>query len=161
MTRCSIQECGGTVLTKGLCRPHYRRLLRHGNPSFGAALRPGGRGKNNCGAQRCPALRRLKLFLLYEKNPEKTISAVRDRRQRKKHAKKLFSIPYFGSELEQIYKEARKISASTNVKHEVDHIVPLNGKIVCGLHVPWNLRIIPKSVNVRRKRTWSWDLQDC
>lgn len=49
--------------------------------------------------------------------------------------------------IEAIYAECRAISKRTGKKHQVDHIVPLRGKEVCGLHVPDNLQILLKSEN--------------
>lgn len=52
--------------------------------------------------------------------------------------------------IKALYAEARRLSAVTGTKHEVDHIIPLQGQKVCGLHVPWNLRVITKAENVRK-----------
>ena len=50
-------------------------------------------------------------------------------------------------EMRDFYLRAIELSCETGVPHEVDHIVPLKGKTVTGLHVPWNLQIIQKSDN--------------
>ena len=52
--------------------------------------------------------------------------------------------------IDMIYKECQRISKETGIKHNVDHIYPLKGKTVSGLHVPNNLRIIPAIDNLRK-----------
>lgn len=45
------------------------------------------------------------------------------------------------------YLEAERLTKATGIPHEVDHIIPLQGKLVSGLHVHNNLQVITRSEN--------------
>jgi len=70
----------------------------------------------------------------------------------KRRAFKLNATPLWANmdAIKRIYLLAEKISAETGIKHHVDHVIPLRGKKVCGLHVESNLQIIPETENKRK-----------
>ena len=51
-------------------------------------------------------------------------------------------------EINTVYEEAVRLEIETGIAHHVDHIVPLCGENVSGLHVPWNLQILTASENL-------------
>jgi 5-methylcytosine-specific restriction endonuclease McrA len=52
--------------------------------------------------------------------------------------------------MREIYKMAITMTQTTGEQYVVDHIVPLRSHEVCGLHVPWNLRVITQEENLKK-----------
>lgn len=53
-------------------------------------------------------------------------------------------------QIKHIYLQARVMTKLTGTKYVVDHIIPLRGKNVCGLHVPWNLEVMTHEANCKK-----------
>jgi len=87
-----------------------------------------------------------------KENPEK-VNAIISRRR----AAKLNATPAWANKerIAMFYQVALKLTDETGIRHEVDHIVPLRSKIVCGLHWEGNLQVLTKTENARKSnRTW-------
>ena len=85
--------------------------------------------------------------IYYEKNHEKWLIYGQNHR-----ISKIKRVPSWLSDddkwmIQEIYHLAKLRTSLTGVKWEVDHIIPLQGKNVSGLHVPTNLRVITQREN--------------
>jgi hypothetical protein len=85
-----------------------------------------------------------------ESNPElyKALTSVRKRRHRNA------TPPWITKEqklqIRQMYLQAQKLTKMTGERYVVDHIIPLINDAVCGLHVPWNLRVMTQEENLQK-----------
>jgi hypothetical protein len=54
----------------------------------------------------------------------------------------------------EAYRLAERRKEITGFDWHVDHIIPLKGKLVSGLHVPTNIQVIPAVMNVRKHNSF-------
>lgn len=58
-------------------------------------------------------------------------------------------------QINDFYQMAKDLTDMLGIAHHVDHIVPLQSPIVCGLHSHTNLRVIPALMNISKgNRHW-------
>ena len=70
--------------------------------------------------------------------------------RRNKHIKQATPDWANTKKISKIYVESAHITKKTNIPHQVDHIIPIRGKDVCGLHIEGNLRVITAKENLAK-----------
>jgi 5-methylcytosine-specific restriction endonuclease McrA len=87
----------------------------------------------------------------YQKaNPELYKVNTSFRRRRFREATPKWLSPEQKLEIKLQYRLAIELSRRTKIRYVVDHVVPLQGETVCGLHVPWNLEVITQEQNLKK-----------
>jgi len=81
----------------------------------------------------------------------------------RRRARKLSATPKWLSvqqlqEIKKKYALATMLTQNSGIVHAVDHIVPLKGKTVCGLHVPWNLQVITRKDNLTKSNKFNEEM---
>lgn len=83
--------------------------------------------------------------------------AERTAQENARRALKLKASPAWANPaaIQGIYGAARTLQTIFGTPYHVDHIVPLQGPTVCGLHVENNLQILPAADNIKKgNRVW-------
>jgi len=100
--------------------------------------------------------RQVAYFKQYRKEQNGRVNAVNKKRDL---AKKNRTPAWLTSDdlwvMKEIYELAASRSKATGIKWHVDHIVPLQGATVSGLHVPNNLQVLPYRDNILKRNSWS------
>lgn len=86
-------------------------------------------------------------------NPHKIVEKAAKRRATKISATPHWLTEEHYTQIAYTYWLAKDLEAISGESYHVDHIVPLQGKNVCGLHVPWNLQVLPATENLKKSNT--------
>jgi len=93
----------------------------------------------------------------FDRNYRKNNRFVIRRINAKRRSAKIRAVPGWADHqaIDKIYRRAYLASRISGKDYQVDHIVPLNSKLVCGLHCEANLQIISKLENIKKgNRFW-------
>jgi 5-methylcytosine-specific restriction endonuclease McrA len=99
---------------------------------------------------RCPIAHKEAVLLWQRRNPD-----IANARSMRRVASKLRRTPKWltkedhGS-IREFYTSAKELEKIFGIKYHVDHIIPLRGANVSGLHVPWNLQILTAKENTKK-----------
>lgn len=143
---CNKLGCDAPVLNSRMnycCRSHQRS---HAGSLGGIASRNVPKKK-----YKEPKPEKIKAEPKPKKTKEETIAYHRQWAIEKQKRTKQATPSWVNKEaIKEIYKTAVELTESTGTVYEVDHIVPLTSKLVCGLHVEHNLQVVTFEENRKK-----------
>ena len=147
-------EFNKRVRSKDGLQAHCRQCIKEYQKEYNANNKKANRLRMQKWRKENPEQNKLNARLWQYKNRHKFAAKTQKRRAAKLNA----TPPWLNEDhkfmLEEIYELRDLRTQATGVVHHVDHIVPLRGAEVCGLHVPWNLQVIPASANIRKGNSY-------
>jgi hypothetical protein len=172
---CSIDGCEKEHRAKGFCAAHYMRFKKHGDPKKVTRRLRNTATEESRRVSKAASYRKHKEAYrefrreqdrrLYAKKREEILEKKKIWRKSNRHliqaqtakrrSSKINATPSWLTdkqhlEIKRFYLDATVATKTTGIKHHVDHVIPLRGRLVCGLHVPWNLMVVTATKNLSK-----------
>jgi hypothetical protein len=97
---------------------------------------------------------RAQMYEYKKANPDKFIALKAKRRAAKLQRTPKWLTKEDYAQINFYYAEAKRLEKENGAKYHVDHIIPMQGDLVSGLHVPSNLQVITAEENLAKGNTF-------
>jgi len=90
----------------------------------------------------------------YRENNKDIKNSICAKRMAKKKSSTFINTNYEKEQIRLLYKLSSVLSEETGIKHHVDHILPIQGKLICGFHCLNNLQVITQKENSKKSNKY-------